>query len=145
MFNKLLKAKQMLTKGCSNRSWVKGVWELPVLSLQLFFKSKTIYNKNNWGIMSTNEREQRQTENMSPGMSGTPGMHGTLKRNNVHENDLTHQEWGGGGTGTLMTKSVHRPNKQFSPLKKYVYIYFAFLEIRIEVHFTLVKINAEGR
>lgn len=48
-------------------------------------------------------------------------------------------------TGTLMTKSVHRPNKQFSPLKKYVYIYFAFLEIRIEVHFTLMKINAEGR
>ena len=45
-----------------------------------------------------------------------------------------------------MSKSVHRPNKQkFSPLKKYVYIYFAFLEIRIEVHFTLMKINAEGR
>lgn len=43
--------------------------------------------------MSTTERGQRQTEHMSPGTSSTPGMHGTLKRNNVHENDLTHQEY----------------------------------------------------
>ena len=61
--------------------------------MQLFFKSKTIYNKNNWGLMSTTERGQRQTENRSPGTSPTPGMHGTLKRNNVHEDDLTHQEY----------------------------------------------------
>ena len=43
--------------------------------------------------MSTTERGQRQTENRSPGTSPTLGMHGTLKRNNVHEDDLTHQEY----------------------------------------------------
>lgn len=94
MFNKLLKAKHRLTKGYSNRSWVKGVWELPGLSLQLFFKSKTIYNKNNWGLMSATERGQRQTENMSPGMSPTPGMHGTLKRNSGNKDDVPRQDYG---------------------------------------------------
>ena len=124
MFNKLLKAKHMLTKGCSNRSWAKGVWELPVLSLQLFFKSKTIYNKNSWGLMSTNECGKRQTENMSPGMSGTPGMHGTLQRNNVHEDDLTHQEYGGKKkkTGTLMI-SPQTQQTVFTPEKVCIHLF----------------------
>ena len=117
MFNKLLKAKHMLTKGCSNRSWAKGVWELPVLSLQLFFKSKTIYNKNSWGLMSTNECGKRQTENMSPGMSGTPGMHGTLQRNNVHEDDLTHQEYGGKKKNRNSNDQSTDPTNSFHPWK----------------------------
>lgn len=74
--------------------------------------------------MSTNERGQRQTENMSPGMSGTPGMHGTLQRNNVHEDDLTHQEYGGKKkkTGTLMI-SPQTQQTVFTPEKVCIHLF----------------------
>lgn len=48
-------------------------------------------------------------------------------------------------TGILMTQPTEPTTRSSSPLKNYRYIYFAFLEIIIKVHITLMEINSEGR
>lgn len=71
------------------------------------------------------------------GRSPIPGTHGALNRDNVHEDELAHKK-------KKVKKKVTSSDKispqtiriKVSHLKNHTYIYFAFLEIVIEVHIT---------
>ena len=94
--------------------------------------------------MNTTEHGQREMEKISHGRSPIPGMHGTLKRISTKMTSLT-KNMKKKTPGILMTQPTDPTTRSSSPLKNYRYIYFAFLEIIIEVHITLIEINSEGR
>lgn len=94
--------------------------------------------------MNTTERGQRQTEKNISWEVSHP-RHAWYSQKNIHVDDLTHQNYEKKKTGILMTQPTEPTTRSSSPLKNYRYIYFAFLEIIIEVHITLMEINSEGR